>query len=93
MERLNRIIFQPLIGATAVVVHSPNPTHLQISGRIIDETHATITLFDGTLRRILPKSQTLFDITWPKGTTTRIEGVQLLGHPAERLRRAKRQRW
>jgi ribonuclease P protein subunit POP4 len=88
-----RLFIRPLIGLTAVVVQTSNKSVEDFTGQIIDETHGLITLFDGNRRRKIPKATTVFDITMPDGEPIRIDGKTLLGHPAERLRRAKRQRW
>jgi len=83
----------PLVGLWARVVDSANKHHVSLSGQIIDETHGTVTLFDGTHRRVVPKDTTVFEVALPTGEKVLVEGKAVVGHPAERLRRAKRRRW
>jgi RNase P/RNase MRP subunit p29 len=83
----------PLIGLTARVVNSTNPAFQRITGHIVHETHGTITLSDGLRRIQIPKVSSIFEVTFPNGETARLAGKALLGHPAERLRRAKKLRW
>ncbi len=83
----------PLIGLSATVVQSTNPMFQRITGHIIHETHGTLTLSDGLRRIQIPKISSIFEITFPNGETARVIVKTLLGHPAERLRRAKKQRW
>lgn len=93
MKPSTRLFIHPLIGLSAGVVQTSNKSVEDITGQIVNETHGLITLFDGNRRKMIPKATTVFDITMPDGETIRIDGKTLLGHPAERLRRAKRQRW
>ena len=86
-------ILQSLIGLSARVVGSANPSDCHHSGRVIDETHNTVVLFDGARRRVIPKKIAVFELSLPDGQKLQLEGKTLLGDPADRLRRAKRQRW
>lgn len=88
-----RLIIRPLIGLMASVVDSKNASYSNIHGHIVDETSGTLTFSDGTTRRIIPKDCVSLEITLPNGETAQIDGHTIIGHPAERLRRAKRLRW
>ena len=87
------LTFRPLIGLSAAVVQSTNPSLNRLTGHIIDETHGTLTLFDGLHHRQIPKATNTFKLFLPNGETAQLDGNFLLGHPAERLRRAKKLRW
>lgn len=86
-------LIHPLIGLSARVVHSTNPSNHHHTGYIIDETHNTVVLVDGTHRRVIPKKIAVFEVNLPDGQRVQLEGKALVGEPADRLRRAKRQRW
>ncbi len=93
MRQLTRVTLRPLIGLSATVKHSTNPALQRISGVIVDDTHNMLTLFDGLRNRLVPKVSSRFTLSLPQGEPVEIEGKSLLGHPAERLRRAKKLRW
>lgn len=93
MRSITQLALNPLIGLSTHVVQSTNPTLRCLTGHVIDETSHTLTLFDGLRPRQVPKATTIFDLILPTGETARIHGKHLLGHPAERLRRAKKLRW
>ena len=88
-----RLAIRPLIGLTATVVQSTNPAHRGITGQIIDDTQNTLTLGKNLRQRMIPKVSSIFHLTLPNGEIAHIAGTDLLGHPAERLRRAKKLRW
>jgi RNase P/RNase MRP subunit p29 len=88
-----RLTLQPLIGLSAAVKHANNPDLCRISGVIVDDTENMLTLSDGLRSRQIPKVSSLFELSLPNGRTVDIDGKALLGHPAERLRRAKKLRW
>jgi RNase P/RNase MRP subunit p29 len=86
-------IMQPLIGLSARVVRSANASDHHHAGYIIDETHNTVVLLNGARRRVIPKKIAVFELSLPDGQKLQLEGKALVGEPADRLRRAKRQRW
>ena len=88
-----RLTTRPLIGLSATVVQSTNSSLNRLTGHITDETHGTLTLFDGLHHRQIPKVTSTFRLLLPGGKTAQIDGKSLLGHPAERLRRTKKLRW
>lgn len=93
MQTFARYTIKPLIGLSATVVESTNPIYARLTGRIIDDSHGMLTLQDGLRTHKIPKASCTFDIVLPTGKTARIDGTTLIGHPAERLRRAKKLRW
>ena len=93
MRTFARYTNQPLIGLSATVVQSTNPAFARLTGRIIDDSHGMLTLSDGLQTHKIPKASSTFDIVLPTGETARVEGNSIIGHLAERLRRAKKLRW
>ncbi len=93
MPHFTWLALRPLIGLSAAVKQTKNPALYKISGIIVDDTHNMLTLFDGLRNRQIPKTSSSFELSLPSGETAEIEGSALLGHPAERLRRAKKLRW
>lgn len=87
------LTIHPLIGLSTTVMQSTNPSLNRLTGRISDETHGMLTLFDGLQHRQIPKITSTFKLFLPNGEIAQIDGNSLLGHPAERLRRAKKLRW
>jgi len=88
-----RLIIRPLVGLTASVVESTNASYSNIHGHIVDETSGTLTLSDGITKRTIPKDCVSLEITLPNGENAQLDGQTIIGHPAEKLRRAKRLRW
>jgi len=86
-------VMPSLIGLSARVVHSANASDHHHAGYIIDETHNTVVLLDGARRRVIPKKIAVFELSLPNGQKLQLEGKTLVGEPADRLRKAKRQRW
>jgi len=93
MQNPTRLTLSPIIGLNAVVKRATNPALHRISGVIVDDTHNMLTLFDGLRNRHVLKTSSLFELSLPNGETVDIDGNALVGHPAERLRRAKKLRW
>lgn len=93
MQSLPYLAIQPLIGLSATVVQSTNPIFARITGQIIDDSHGMLTLLDGLHKYQIPKAACIFDVVLPTGQIARVNGTTLIGHPAERLRRAKKLRW
>lgn len=89
----NNLTISPLIGLKVKVVHSTNSSQNNKVGRVVNETHGTITLSDGNRSIIIPKDVAIFEVALPNGRILQVNGKTIVGHPAERIRRAKRQRW
>lgn len=93
MRCLNTVLQDILVGKKAVIVKSRNPSYLNLSGTIIDETKETITIDDGVKRRMIIKRGTIFHVTLPDGTVLEIDGNMLVGRPEDRIKRRLRRRW
>ncbi len=90
--RNNILTICPLIGLEVKIVYSTNSSQSGKAGRVINETHGTITLSDGDRSIVIPKDVALFEVALPNGRILQVNGKTIIGHPAERIRRAKRQR-
>jgi RNase P/RNase MRP subunit p29 len=93
MQHPTRLTLRPLIGLFAAVKHATNPVLRRISGVIVDDTHNMFTLADGLRHRQVPKTSVIFELSLPNGESVEVDGKTLVGHPADRLRRAKKLRW
>jgi RNase P/RNase MRP subunit p29 len=89
----NNLTVIPLIGLEVKIVHSTNSSQKGLVGQVVNETHGTIVLSDGNRSVIIPKDVVIFEVALPNGRTLQVNGKTIVGHPAERIRRAKRQRW
>ena len=75
---------EELVGCEVKVLASKNSANVGISGRIVDETRATLVVkAKGGERRVL-KRPSLFEITLG-ARTLRVPGSSLLGTSSERL--------
>ncbi len=88
----NNLAICPLIGLQVKIVQSTNSSHSNKAGRVVNETHGTLTLSDGARSIIIPKDVAILEVTLPNGRTLQVNGKTTIGHPAERIRRSKRQR-
>ena len=93
MQYTSRLALRPLIGLSAKIKQTSNHALHRITGVILDDTQNMLTLFDGHRTRHVSKASCLFELSLPNGETVEIPGKALLGHPAERLRRAKKLQW
>lgn len=87
MARWN-LLQHELIGLEVSVTESSDPTLLDTSGKIIDETRNTIVINGGgeKVRKIAKSTSTLL-ITLPDGEKVTVDGKKLVGRPEERVRR------
>lgn len=88
----NDLAICPLIGFHVKIVHSTNPSLMNKVGRVVNETHGTLTLCDGVRSIIVPKDVAFLEVALPNGTRHQVNGKTIVGHPAERIRRVRRQR-
>jgi ribonuclease P protein subunit POP4 len=93
MKVFPSIIQDEFINLHAKIVKSSNPTHIGLSGKIIDETRNTFTIIHEGKKKIIPKNHTVFHFTLPDGTVVEIEGNLLLGSPDERVKKRVRRLW
>lgn len=87
------LVNHELIGLTAHVVASRDPTLVCCEGIIVNESKEMLHL--ATDKRVLriPKRISVFDLSLQDGTVVRVEGDNIRGRPEERLKRQLRRRW
>jgi ribonuclease P protein subunit POP4 len=77
-----------LVGLTARVVDSPDPSLVGIEGRIVEETAHTLVFEteDDEDEKTVPKEYTNFEFELPDDVTVRVDGKTIDARPAERAR-------
>ena len=74
-----------LVGLTARVVDSADPSLVGIEGRVVEETAHTLVVDAGEGEKTVPKPYTTFEFELPDATV-RVEGDAIDARPAERAR-------
>lgn len=87
------ILRHELIGLSAEVVKSTDPSQKRIKGIIVDETQKTITLKEKERKRKVVKENVTLSIHTESGLRALINGSLLLGRPEERIKRKIRIRF
>jgi len=87
------IVQHEFIGLETKVVSSSNPHVVGISGRVIDETRNTFTIFHNGKRRFVIKDTTIFDFVMPDGTVVEIDGKVVMGRPENRIKKRPKRLW
>lgn len=74
-----------LIGLAVSLVKARNPTHVGISGRIVDETRNMLVILarNGEVR--VEKKGSVFLFTLPDGTRAEVDGSALVAQPEKRI--------
>ncbi len=87
------IVFHELVGLKATVLAHSDPTLIGVVGTVVEETEKTLVVKtgDGRLIRIL-KPGGLFAFTLPGGDVVVVRGEDIVGAPAERLKRLEKGR-
>ena len=87
------ILRHELVGLTAHIVESRDPTLYCRRGSVLDETKQMIHLDteSGLLR--MPKAICVFDMTLPNGSVVRVDGKTLIGRPEDRVKKRLDRRW
>jgi len=87
------IVQHELIGLKARIVKSTNPSHIGMTGKVIDETRNTLVIRHGGTEKTITKNVAVFHFTMPDGTIIEINGNTILGRPEDRLKKRLRRRW
>jgi ribonuclease P protein subunit POP4 len=83
-----------LIGLRVVVADSSNPSHVGLSGRVVDETRNTFLLETKRGNKRIPKLNTSLIFTLPEGQRVKVTGSILISQPENRInKRIQRTRW
>ena len=93
MKATPRIVQQEFIGLNAEVVKSSNPTHVGISGKVVDETRNVLVLLHQNEKKSIIKNVAVFDFTMPDGAVVEIDGKVIVGRPEDRIKKRLRRLW
>ncbi|NVM30799.1 MAG: ribonuclease P protein component 1 [Candidatus Helarchaeota archaeon] len=87
------LIHHCLIGLMVKIIRSSNPTHLNLIGKIVDETkHTLIIKTDGKEKRI-PKKDSVFQFHLSKNQVVEVVGDLLISRPEERIKKRITYKW
>jgi len=81
------VLQHELTGLEAQVVSSSDPGLLGAYGKILDETRDMLVIEHMSTPKIIPKSDSKFEITLPDGEKVVVEGKKLIGRPEDRVKR------
>ncbi|MHC1590648.1 MAG: ribonuclease P component 1 family protein [Candidatus Helarchaeales archaeon] len=89
-----KILSQELIGARIQIEHATDPTLIDVSGTIVNETKNMFMIMDEKTEKIkkVAKNIGIFKITLPDGLKFRIKGTLLMSRPEDRLKKMKKMR-
>ena len=93
MKCLNTVLQDVLIGRKVTVIKSRQPSYVNISGMVIDETRETLTIDDGSKRKVIVKRGTTFHVNLSDGTVVEVDGDAIVGRPEDRVKKRLRRRW
>lgn len=86
------LIRNELIGLQVSVIHSSDPTHVGIKGKVIDETKNMLMISDGVKKRWIQKDVAVYSFTLPDKSIVEVEGEEILGKPVERIKKSSKRR-
>jgi ribonuclease P protein subunit POP4 len=88
------IVRHELIGLSVKVVESTNPSLLEISGRVVDETKNTLLIETRKGERRVPKTYSRFQFALPDGQKVLVSGFILHSQPENRMnKKIRKSRW
>lgn len=93
MKAAVTIVQDEFIGLNAKVVKGNNPSHIGISGKVIDETRNTIVIRHKNEDKIIAKETAVFQFTLHDGTVVEVEGNIIVGRPEDRMKKRLKRRW
>jgi ribonuclease P protein subunit POP4 len=87
------IIRDEFIGTEGRIARSQHPGYVGISGRVINETKNTFTIFYAGKDRNIVKNSAVFSFKFSDGTIVEIDGKLLVGRPEDRLKKSVKRLW
>jgi RNase P/RNase MRP subunit p29 len=87
------IINDEIIGLSAHITESTDPTLVSRMGLVVNETRETFTLLSAEQELVVSKSVCVFDLELPSGITVRVDGNTLRGTSEDRLKKRMNRRW
>lgn len=89
----HNVINHELVGLSAHVVESSDPSLVCRSGKILSESREMINLQTSSGPLSVPKQVCVFDVTLPEGAVVRIDGRILRGRPEDRMKKRLNRSW
>jgi len=86
------ILRHELLGLPVTVTGSTDPSLIDASGLVVDETRNMLQIISGERVMKIPKSNARLAFTLKDGTVVEVDGKKLVGRPEDRVRRRTR-RW
>jgi len=87
------IVQYGFIGLQTTVNNSSNRHVVGITGRVVDETRNTLTIFHNDERKVVIKNTAVFDFVMHDGTVIEIDGKVIMGRPEDRVKKRPRRLW
>jgi ribonuclease P protein subunit POP4 len=87
---LNNLVRQELVGMSAHIVDSRDPSLTCRTGTIVDETRETFRLATTNREITVPKNICVFGLRLPSGELVHVDGHLLTGRPEDRLKKTFR---
>ena len=87
------IIRGEFIGTEGRVAGSQHPDCVGISGKVMNETKNTFTLFHAGKAKNIVKDSAVFHFKFSDGTVVEIDGKLLMGRPEDRLKKSVKRLW
>ena len=79
-----------LIGLDVKVKDSTSKFNIGITGKVIDETRNTLTIYSNGKKKHLPKNTSKFRFTLSNGRKVEVNGKNLIGRPEDRVTKVLR---
>lgn len=87
------IIRSEFIGTEGKIAKSRHSNYVGLSGRIINETKNTFTLFHEGKKKNIIKDSAVFLFKFSDGTIAEIDGRLLVGRPEDRIKKRLKRLW
>jgi ribonuclease P protein subunit POP4 len=87
------IVRHELIGTHAKISKSTNGDCIGLSGKVIDETRNTFSIFQCGRTKTAIKNDNVFQFRLHDGTVVEIDGRILVGRPEDRIKKVIRRLW
>ena len=69
------VLRHELIGLDVSVMYASNPTHIGVTGVVVNETRNMLAILQGNRVKWVPKQASIFRFTLPDGITCRCPGI------------------
>ncbi len=86
----SNLIYSNLVGLRVRVAASTDPTHVGVTGTVVDETAKTLIVSAGSREKMIPKVSSSFAFYLPNEVM--VDGNSIAFSPEERLKRLQRRR-